>query len=164
MADKPGDNQRGSTSGPAYAFVDGPPISPDRHMILGEIAQELAACSFTVAADNPAGLTAQEIEDFKTYRKAWVVLSETWKPTEVFNGTDERVNNVAPNDIPLPDGWCYTSRCVGELPKILCRIADLDIEDNTTAAFYEASTSRPKFVCMKPDDFLQFQNHVESMG
>jgi len=160
MADtKPGENGQQQAT---FAFVDGPPISPDKHMILGEIAQELANCQWTVAPDNPGGLTAQEVADFSTYRKAWVALGEV-NFTNVFNGTDERVYNEAPNDIPLPDGWCYTSRCIGELPKILCKISNLDIIDDSVADFFAASQARPKFQTMKPDDFLQFQNHVESM-
>ena len=135
--------------------LDGPPISANKQMILGEIAQHLRFTAFSQSPDNPMSLTAAEIAAWKTYRKAWSDLSKI-NFTNVHNGLDERSTNDAPDLIPLPVGWVKTSRAHGILPDVFCRITDLDIYDPTSVITNWAGdewAGEINFVCYPPDDW-----------
>ena len=148
----------------------GPPISENKHMILGEIAQHLTFTAFTQAPDNPAELTAQEKTDWAAYRKAWSDLSKI-NFTAKHNGFDERSTNDAPVNIPLPSGWVQTSRAWGDLPPVFCRTSELDIYDPTSVITNrdgDAWAGEIRFVCIPAmdgsDGFMVQSSYAEAAG
>ena len=142
---------------PAFNVNEGPPLPRNKHMILGEIAQHLKLTAWSQSPDNPMDLTAAEIADWKIHRKKWSDLAKV-NFTNVHNGLDERARNDADIKIPLPAGWARTSRAIGELPDVFCRITDLDIYDPTsviTNMAGDAWDGEIMFRCLPPDDMVR---------
>jgi len=93
--------------------------------------EELKMSHFTVAEDNPRGLTAAEITDWKRYRTEWAALMLS--PPEGASTSTSAEMFLTGIDIPvMPDGWVVMTRAVGDLPPIICRITDLDAWDPST--------------------------------
>ena len=90
--------------------------------------EEIQETTFSVAPDNPRGLSADEIADFKTYRAAWASLMATVPDDAQIDVSAEML--IRGITIPdFPEGWLIMTRSVGDLPPIWCRVSELDSYD-----------------------------------
>ena len=109
-------------------------LSDIRYKLILRCKGELSITDNAIVEDNPFNLTAAEKTAFLAYRKAWVDIAFGDISAVSVDQFAEML--VSGFDHPtIPEGWCITSRSVGDLPGLCVRLSELDSIDATLPTY-----------------------------